>query len=136
MPITLDEANTILATAVAKGKEYGARMSFVVVDVGGGLIAASRMDGASLSSFYGAEGKAKASAIFSRPSAMLANAAESPTMRAIMAAAGPIVPGQGGVPVYRNGVLEGAVGGGGGSGEQDEGCATAGVEAAKLSISR
>lgn len=137
MAVTLAEANTIVSTAVEKAKEFGVRISVVVVDVGGGPIAMNRMDGASLSSFLGAQGKARVSATFSRPSAMLQNAAESPTMRAILAAAGEgLVPGQGGVPIYRNGLLEGAVGCGGASSEQDETCGTAGVEAAKLSITR
>ena len=136
MAITLDEANTMLAAAVAKGKEAGARLSIVIVDVGGGILAVNRMDGASLSSYFGAHGKARASAIFSRPSAMLVQAADNPTMRNIMASAGEIVPGQGGVPIYRNGILEGAIAGGGGSGDQDEDAAKAGVEAVKLSITR
>ncbi len=137
MSITLAEANTIAATAVAKAAEYGARISVAIVDVGGGPLVVNRMDGASLSSLLGAQGKAKASAIFSRPSALLAQATESPTMRAILATAGDdLVPGQGAVPIYRNGILEGAVGCGGGSGEQDETCASSGVEAAKLSITR
>ncbi len=44
-----------------------------------------------------------------------------------------MIPGQGGLPVYRDGEIVGAVGGSGGTGQEDEDVARAGIEAAGLS---
>jgi uncharacterized protein GlcG (DUF336 family) len=46
---------------------------------------------------------------------------------------GHMIPGQGALPVYRNGELVGAVGGSGGTAQQDEDAARAGIEAIGLS---
>jgi uncharacterized protein GlcG (DUF336 family) len=40
-----------------------------------------------------------------------------------------MVPAQGALPIIRNGELIGAIGGSGGTSEQDEDCARAGLEA-------
>ena len=56
--------------------------------------------------------------------------ADHPTIRGIIAADdGRMIPGQGAIPVIRNGVVEGACGVGGGTGEEDEVCAQAAVDA-------
>ena len=46
---------------------------------------------------------------------------------------GHMIPGQGALPVYRNGELIGAVGGSGGTAQQDEDAARAGIDAIGLS---
>ena len=75
-----------------------------------------------------AQGKAVAAAGFGRPSGMLQ--ADSPVIQAVIAAqGGRMLPARGAVPVIRNGELLGAVAGSGGTGEQDEVCAQAGVAA-------
>ena len=54
--------------------------------------------------------------------------ADHPTPRGIAAAeGGHMIMGQGAVPIIRNGVIEGACGVGGGTAQQDEDCALAGV---------
>jgi len=58
----------------------------------------------------------------------MADRADQPTPRGIAAAAGGhLIMGQGAVPIIRNGVVEGACGVSGGTGQQDEDCARAGV---------
>ncbi len=47
MPVTQDEAQSILGAAEAKAKEIGVRLTLVVTDEAGFLIALRRMDGAS-----------------------------------------------------------------------------------------
>jgi uncharacterized protein GlcG (DUF336 family) len=65
---------------------------------------------------------------FARPSGELAERADTPIIRGIGAAeGGHMIPSQGAVPIMRNGVAEGACGVGGGTGQQDEDCARAGV---------
>jgi uncharacterized protein GlcG (DUF336 family) len=128
MALTLDEANRIAQAALAKARDLNIKISVAVCDAGGRLIAFSRMDGAIWASVYGSQGKAIASAAFGRPSGQLAERADQPTPRGIVAAeGGHMILGQGAVPILRQGVVEGACGVGGGTGQQDEDCAAAGV---------
>ena len=128
MALTLTEANRILQGAIAKAQELNIKISVAVCDVGGRLMAFNRMDGAIWGSVYGCQGKAVASAAFARPSGQLAERADTPIIRGIATAeGGHMIPSQGAVPIIRNGVLEGACGVGGGTSQQDEDCAIAGV---------
>ena len=129
MALTLSEANNLCSAAIAKAGELGIKISVAVCDPGGRLIAFNRMDGAIWASVYGSQGKATTSVGFGRPSVALAERADHPTIRGIIAAdGGRMIPGQGAVPVIRNGVVEGACGVGGGTGEEDEVCAQAAVD--------
>ena len=128
MAITLAEANRMVQAAIAKAEEFNIRISVAVCDSGGRLVAFNRMDGAIWASSLGAPGKAIAAAAFGRPSGDIN--ADSPTPRGIVSAeGGHMIPGQGAVPVIRDGVVEGACGVGGGTGQQDEECARAGAAA-------
>jgi glc operon protein GlcG len=128
MPLTLADANRIVEGAVAKAKEMNIKISVAVCDAGGRLMAFNRMDGAIWGSVYGCQGKAVASAAFARPSGELAERADTPIIRGIAAAeGGHMIPSQGAVPIIRNGEVEGACGVGGGTAQQDEDCARAGV---------
>jgi len=128
MALTLDEANRILRATIAKAQELNIRISAAVCDGGGRLIAFQRMDNAIWASVYGAQGKAVASAAFGRPSGEMSERADQPTPRGIaIASGGHMIMGQGAVPIIRNGIVEGACGVGGGTSQQDEDCARAGV---------
>ena len=128
MALKLDEANRIVAGAIAKAGELNIRISVAVCDAGGRLVAFQRMDNAIWASTYGSMGKAVASAAFGRPSGDMAQRADQPTPRGIAAATGNrMIMGQGAVPIIRNGIVEGACGVGGGTSQQDEDCARAGV---------
>jgi glc operon protein GlcG len=128
MGLSLAEANRIVHGALAKARELDIRISAAVCDAGGRLIALQRMDGAIWASAYGSQGKAVASAAFGRPSGEMAQRADQPTPRGIAAAeGGHMIMGQGAVPIIRNGIVEGACGVGGGTSQQDEDCARAGV---------
>jgi uncharacterized protein GlcG (DUF336 family) len=129
MALTLDEANRIVQGAIAAAKNLNIQISAAVCDAGGRLLAFNRMDGAIWASAYGSQGKAVASAAFGRPSGQLTERADHPTLRGIVSAEGVhMFLGQGAVPIIRNGVVEGACGVGGGTGQEDEDCARAGVE--------
>jgi glc operon protein GlcG len=129
MSLTLEEANRILRGALAKAKQFNIKVSAAVCDSGGRLIALQRMDNAIWASVYGSQGKAVASAAFGRTSGEMAARADQPTPRGIAAAeGGHMIMGQGAVPIIRNGVIEGACGVGGGTSQEDEDCARAGVE--------
>jgi glc operon protein GlcG len=128
MALTLAEANRIIEGAIAKAQDLNIKINVAVCDAGGRLMAFNRMDGAIWAGAYGSQGKAVASAAFARPSGELAERADTPIIRGIAAAeGGHMIPSQGGVPIIRNGVVEGAVGVGGGTSQEDEDCARAGV---------
>src|SRR5438552_5060664 len=131
MSLTLEEANRIVAGAIEKAKQLNIKVSAAVVDAGGRLVALQRMDNAIWASAYGSQGKAVASAAFGRASGELQPRADQPTPRGIAArSGGEMILGQGAVPIIRNGVVEGACGVGGGTSQEGEDCARAGVEAA------
>ena len=130
MGLTLEEANRIVRGAIKKAEELNIRISAAVCDAGGRLVALQRMDGAIWASVYGSQGKAVASAAFGRASGELTPRADQPTPRGIAAAeGGHMIMGQGALPILRGGRVEGACGVGGGTSQQDEDCARAGIEA-------
>ena len=129
MSLTLDEANRVIAGTLEKARALNIKINVAVCDAGGRLLAFQRMDGARWAGAYGSQGKAIASAAFGRPSGELTERAEHPTFRGIHAAEGAhMIYGQGAVPILRNGEVLGACGVGGGTAQQDEDCARAGVE--------
>lgn len=129
MTLSLDEANSVIAGALAKARELGIKVSAAACDKGGRLVAFQRMDEAIWASAYGCQGKAIASAAFGRASGDLTERADHPTFRGIVAAeGGHMILGRGGVPIIKGGVVVGGVGVGGGTGEEDEICARAGAE--------
>lgn len=128
MALTLVEANQVMQGAIDKAREMNIRISVAVCDAGGRLVAFNRMDNAIWASVYGSQGKAIASVAFGRASGELAERAGSPIVQGIAAAeGGHMIPSQGAVPIVRNGVVVGACGVGGGTAQQDEDCARAGV---------
>ncbi|HEV8142339.1 MAG TPA: heme-binding protein [Methylomirabilota bacterium] len=128
MALTLAEANAVVQAAIDKAREMGIKISAAVCDSGGRLMAFNRMDGAIWGSVYGSQGKAIASAAFARPSGELQERAGTPIIQGIAhAEGGHMIPSQGAVPIIRNGVVDGACGVGGGTAQQDEDCARAGV---------
>ena len=130
MSLTREEANRIADAAIAKAEQLGIGINVAVVDSGGRLVAFQRMDNATWAGAYGSQGKAIASAAFGRSSAELQERAAHPTLIGIRAAEGEhMIMGQGAVPVFRDGRVIGACGVGGGSSQQDEDCAVAGIAA-------
>lgn len=136
--LTHDEAVALCAGARAAADALGVPMAIAVMDPGGHLLALVRMDGAPWITATVAQGKAWTSAAYGTPSA-----AQKEKMAAMPNFAGALTtmthgaytPQTGAVPVYRSGVLLGAVGASGGTGEQDEAVATAAVTSLGASIS-
>jgi uncharacterized protein GlcG (DUF336 family) len=128
--LNLAEAEQILAAAKAKVMEMGVKMSVSVVDPRGDLITMFRTDGASWRTPPISRAKAVAASCFGRASGELTENAMAPVFRGLMAMeGGHMIPGQGALPVFRDGELVGAVGGSGGTAQQDEDAARAGIEA-------
>jgi glc operon protein GlcG len=130
MPLTLQEAQEVIARAQAKATDSGIRVTVAVVDEGGLLIALARMDGAPPLSPQVAEAKAVGAAMLYRDGAGLADLAKDrPGFFAVAdrLVRVPIVPGLGSVLIRRDGRILGAVGVSGGKPDQDLECAEAGL---------
>lgn len=128
MSLTLEDANRVIAGTIAKARALNIRVSVAVCDAGGRLLAFQRMDNAIWASVYGSQGKAIASSAFGQPSGDLTARADHPTPRGIQAAEGEhMIMGRGAVPILRGGIVIGACGVGGGTGQEDEDCARTGV---------
>ena len=126
MTITLANANEAIVAALHAAAKNDIKVSVSVCDVGGQLLAFSRMDEAAWASVYGAQGKAIASAATGSPSGRIP--ADLPVMQKTNELSGNrMVYSKGAVPIIIDGKLAGAIGVGGGTGEEDEECAIAGA---------
>ena len=122
--------------ALAKGQELGIRVAVAVIDRGGNQPAFARHTGAPLHSTGIAQDKATTSAGFGLPTKQwwpVLEGMNSPGLLAGIASVPRMVVFGGGVPVYVNGECIAGVGVSGGSEEEDEICARAGIAAAGLS---
>src|SRR5260370_32322577 len=86
MTLTLADANRVIAGAIEKADQIGAKMNIAVCDAGGRLLAFQRVDGAMWAGSFGSQGKAMVSAAFGRPRGDLTPRAHHPTLRGIAAA--------------------------------------------------
>ena len=130
MSLSLEEAVKICDGAVAKARELGIKVAVSVVDSATNLVTMQKMDGTLVLAIEGSRGKAVASAIFGQPSGELEPRADRPVFRALqIQMGGRLIMSQGAVPIVRNGEVIGACGVGGGTSEEDEDCARAGVAA-------
>ncbi|HTI88792.1 MAG TPA: heme-binding protein [Alphaproteobacteria bacterium] len=135
--LTLDQASTIVDTALATASQMKLKpMSVAVLDDGGHLITFKKQDNSSLLRFDIAYGKAWGALGLGRSSAQIAKlASDLPQFVAAVTAAsgGRIIPVQGGLLVRAaDGTLLGAVGVSGDSAQNDEACAVAGIKGAGL----
>lgn len=133
--LNLAGAEVVLEAARAKAAAMGLRVNVAVVDDGGHPVAFARMDGARPASGYTALTKAVTAATF-RQATGPAPAKGEPNLllslslpAAAAASGGKGTPLKGGVPIVIDGQVVGAVGVGGGTGEQDVEVAKAGIHA-------
>jgi glc operon protein GlcG len=128
MALTLADANRMVQAAIAEAERINIKLSVSVCDAGGHLLAFNRMEGAIFISAVAAQGKAVGAVGFGRDSSAIP--ADSPVIQAIMATqGGRIIPAQGALPIIQNGDVVGAIGGSGGTAQQDEDCARVGLAA-------
>lgn len=124
--LSLAEARTILAAARTSAEALGASVAIAVTDPGGAPIAFERSDATPPASAEVALAKARSSAAFHIPTSFLQSAV---TAMPGLATVPQALCAGGGVPVMRGGECIGAVGVSGGSAEQDEEAAKAGIAA-------
>lgn len=133
--LNLAGAETVLEAAKKQAAALGLKCNIAVVDDGGHLLAFVRMDGARPASGATALTKAVSAATFRQETGPLPAKGEPDLLlslslpTAAAAGGGRITPLKGGVPVVVDGQVVGAVGVGGGTGEQDAEVARAGIKA-------
>jgi len=132
--LTLAGARLAVAGAEAHAAKMGWKMNVAVVDDGGHLLAFARMDGARPASGYTAITKATTAATFRQETGPLPRGSASPDVllnlslqNAAAASGGKITTLHGGIPIVVDGQVIGAVGVGGGTGDQDAEVARSGV---------
>lgn len=131
MTLTLADARKLTAAAEVAATKIDQPMNIAVVDAGGNLISHVRMDGAWLGGIDVSINKAYTSRAFdiatkelgdnSQPSQQFYGIQASNNLRVIIFA--------GGIPITVDGEVVGALGVSGGSGDQDQSVAEAGIKA-------
>ena len=131
--ITAEAANAAVCAAVAKAQELGIRINAAVTDASGVLAAFLRMPGAFLHSVDIAIDKAYTAAGFGFATSQWLGMLQGDEALCLGMPQRPrnVVFG-GGLPLREAGVLIGGIGVSGGSAEQDEMCARAGLAALGL----
>ncbi|KWF91840.1 hypothetical protein WL94_13260 [Burkholderia cepacia] len=127
--LQLDQADAgrIVSAAIEAASRLGIAISIAVLDPAGHLLLLLRMDGAAFQTPDVARGKALTSVMTKQPSGVFETAVIArPTFASVQDGRLPI---QGGYPVFSGKECVGAVGISGGTAEQDEAIAKAGIEA-------
>ena len=128
--IGLELAKKIAAGAAAESKKSGWRMAIAVVDNHGFLVYYERMDDTQTASVDVAVDKAKAAAMYRRPTKVFEDGIAK-GRNALLGLRG-ATPIEGGLPIMAGGKVIGGVGVSGANSDQDAQAATAGVKAAGL----
>src|ERR671912_328362 len=132
--LNLAGAELALKAAKEKAAEMKLKVNIAVVDDGGHLLAFARLDGARPASLYTAITKAVTAATFRQETGPLPPKGEPDVLlnlslqNAAASGGGKLTTLKGGVPVVVDGQVVGAVGVGGGTGEQDAEVARAGIK--------
>lgn len=127
--ITLEQARAVLTAALA-ASEATVPVSIAVVDTGGHLKAFDRVDGANLGGVDVAIRKARTAQLFEMPTGTLGKDSQpGGALFNIELTNGGLVTFPGGIPLTVDGTLIGAIGVSGGTPDEDEHIAAAGVKA-------
>ncbi len=129
--VTLADARRVIAAAEKKAGEIGQPMNIAIADGGGNIVAHVRMDGAWIGSIDISQKKAYTSRAFDISTKDLASHSQSGGQFFGIHASnnGKIMICAGGIPLKKDGKVQGAIGVSGGSGDQDHAVAEAGAAA-------
>ena len=127
--VNLDQARRALAAALADARRLNLPMAVAVVDTAGNLVAFERMDNTQTGSVLVAQDKASSAAMYRRPTKAFQDAlAGGGAGLRILALRGANAV-EGGLPLVVDGRIIGGIGVSGGTSEQDDEVARAGVGA-------
>ena len=130
-PITLEQAQSVIAAAAAEAKKHNWKMSISVVDPAGFLVAHATMDGTQYGSTEVSQAKARTSALYRRPSGVFqtaVNTGGAPSALSILVLTHAVA-SEGGFPIVVDGKLIGAIGVSGAKPSEDGQVAQAGLAA-------
>ncbi|MCZ3389637.1 MAG: heme-binding protein [Actinomycetia bacterium] len=129
--IKLAAALGLVEAAVAHGASSGVPVAVAVTDAAGNVVASARMNDAPLGGMQLAADKAYTSALWQMPSGDLRESSQpgGADWGLTSTAGGRIIVYAGGLPIFADGVLAGALGVSGGTGAQDGACAAAALTA-------
>src|SRR5438067_3889301 len=124
--LSLDDARKVVEAAVAEANKGAGTAAIAVVDDGGNLMLVERLDGTFAAGANISIGKARTAALFKKPTSVFENIINKG--RTAMTALNDFTPLQGGVPIYVDGLVVGAIGvSGAASAQQDDQVANAGA---------
>jgi len=124
--LSLSDAQRITATATEKAVAEGWNVVIVILDDGGNMISLQRMDGVQVGSIEVAQAKAKSAVFFKRPTKVFEDAMKAEG-GARIATLPNSVGVEGGLPIFKDGVIVGSIGVSGVTSAQDGIIAAAGV---------
>ena len=130
MPISADQARAAAAAAIAEARKNNWLYAVAVVEPSGDLVYFERMDNTQYASTKIAQDRARASALFRRPTKAFADRVAQQNDLSVLSLAQSSW-SEGGVPIVVNGKLIGAIGTSGGTQPQDGQVAKAGADAVK-----
>lgn len=128
--ISNEQARAVAAAAIGEAKKNGWRIAIAIVGPAGELVYFEKMDGAQLAAADLAQGKARTSVLFRRPSKAFADQFAAGNTSFLSYPEKPVA-SEGGLPIIVGGKIIGAIGVSGGTGQQDGAAALAGAGAAK-----
>lgn len=126
--LSLSDAQLITAAAAEKAKAENWNVVIVILDDGGNLISLQRMDGVQVGSVDVAQAKAKSAVFFKRSTKVFEDAMKGEG-GARIATLPNAVGIEGGLPIFKDGIIVGAIGVSGVTSAQDGSIAEAGVAA-------
>jgi uncharacterized protein GlcG (DUF336 family) len=126
--VSLDQARKVVAAGIAEARKMGWPMAVAVVDTAGQLVAFERIDNTQTGSIAASQSKAVSAAWYRRPTKVFQDAVAGGGvgLRVVTLPGASAV--EGGLPLYLDGKITGAIGVSGGSSDQDGVVAKAGAD--------
>jgi glc operon protein GlcG len=130
-PISLEQAKRVIAAAEAEAQKNNWPVAITVVDTGGWVVATHRLDNTQLGSIPFAEDKARTAVLFRRSSKAFEDAVAGGGIGLRVLGLRGAAPYEGGVPIFVDGKIIGAIGVSGMLPQQDGQVANVGASALK-----
>ena len=125
--LNLEEALRISDAAEEKARQENWNVVIAILDGGGHLIALRKMDGVQIGSVEVAQAKAKSAVFFKRPTKVFEDMVKGGGIHLLNLPN--VIPVEGGLPIFKDGVCVGAIGISGVTSAQDGIIAEAGLKA-------
>ena len=125
--LNLEAIKTMVAAAEAEAQKRNVQVTICIVDDSGNLLFLQKADGAGINTIQFAQKKARAAAIYGRPSKDQADQLKNGNLQVLVFP--DAFPNQGGVPIKVDGRTIGGIAASGAASEVDEAIAQAGIDA-------